>query len=129
MRLPAAILASLALAACVHKIDIQQGNHVTQDLVAKLKVGMTKTDVRLLLGTPLLTDVFHANRWDYYFSNVKGGKPENRTQLSVFFESDKLVRVSGEGRPVSVATPAAPVPAATPPAAATPAQATTPAAK
>ena len=111
MRLLAVLLAALALSGCVYKIDVQQGNYVTQDVVAKLKKGMSKSDVKGLLGTPLLVDPFHANRWDYYFSNVKGGKAEDRTRLSVLFESDKVVSFTGEARPASqpsVATPLEP---------------------
>jgi len=113
MRLLVSLLAALALSGCgfVYKIDVQQGNYVTQDLVAKLKPGMTKAEVRQLLGTPLLIDAFHANRWDYYFSNVKGRRAEDRSRLSVFFENDKVVSFTGEGRP---ALPP-PVGATTPP--------------
>src|SRR5205823_15070313 len=98
MRFIAVFLLVLA-AGCVHKIDIQQGNYVTQDLADRLKTGMTKAEVKQLLGTPLLADAFHANRWDYYFSNVKGGKADNRTRLSVFFENDKVASFTGEARP------------------------------
>jgi outer membrane protein assembly factor BamE len=119
MRLLALTLAALALSGCVYKIDVQQGNYVTQDVAAKLKNGMTKAEVRQLLGTPLLVDTFHSNRWDYYFSNVKGGKAENRSRLSVFFESDKVVNFIGEARPappppVVVAPAAAPAPVSPP---------------
>ena len=122
MRLLAPIIAALALAGCsfVYTIDVQQGNYVTQDVAAKLKTGMTKAEVRQLLGTPLLIDAFHANRWDYFFSSVKGGKAENRTRLSVFFENDKVVNFIGEARPAlpaPVNVPAAP--ASVPPATAT----------
>ncbi len=128
MRLLVTLLASLALAGCVYKIDVQQGNYVTQDVVAKLKKGMTKSEVKQLLGTPLLSDAFHANRWDYFFSNVKGGKPEDRTRLTVFFEEDKLVSVMGDVRPAAAAqaAPKAAAPAAPAPAKAAPAQAATP---
>ena len=114
MRLLVTLLASLALAGCVYKIDVQQGNYVTQDVAAKLKKGMTKSEVKQLLGTPLLSDAFHANRWDYFFSNVKGGKPENRTRLTVFFEEDKVVSVMGDARPAaeSQVAPKAAAPAA-----------------
>ena len=121
MRLLAPILFPLVLAGCglVHTIDVQQGNYVAQDVAAKLKTGMTKSEVRTLLGTPLLVDPFHNNRWDYFFSNVKGRKPENRTRLSVFFENDKVVNFIGEARPalpapVNVPAPTPNVPAATP---------------
>jgi outer membrane protein assembly factor BamE len=128
MRLLVPLLASLALAGCVYKIDVQQGNYVTQDVVAKLKKGMTKSEVKLLLGTPLLNDAFHANRWDYFFSNVKGGKPEDRTRLTVFFEDDKLVSVMGDVRPAAAAqvAPKAVAPAAPAQATPPPAQAATP---
>lgn len=113
MRLLAPFLAAILVSSCglVYTLDVQQGNYVTQDLVAKLKAGMTKSEVRQLLGTPLLIDAFHSNRWDYYFSNVKGGKAEDRTRLSVFFENDKVVSFTGEARPAaqpSVATPMEP---------------------
>ena len=99
MRFIVVFLLSLAVAGCVYKIDIQQGNYVTQDLVERLKPGMTKAEVKTLLGTPLLADAFHANRWDYYFSNVAGRRGEEKAKLSIFFENEKLVSVAGEGRP------------------------------
>ncbi len=121
MRLLAPILAALALAGCglVYTIDVQQGNYVAQDVAAKLNVGMTKAEVRQLLGTPLLIDPFHNNRWDYFFSSVKAGKAANRTRLSVFFENDKVANFIGEARPalpapVNVPVPAAAAPASTP---------------
>jgi outer membrane protein assembly factor BamE len=101
MRLLVSLLIAAALAGCglVYKIDVQQGNYVTQDLVDKLKPGMTKAEVRQLLGTPMLIDVFHANRWDYYFSNVKAGKAQDRSRLSIRFENDKVAAITGAGRP------------------------------
>src|SRR5438477_12592625 len=101
MRLLASLVAAFALSSCglVYRIDIQQGNYVTEELAAKLKPGMTKAEVRQLLGTPLLIDAFHANRWDYYFSNVKAGRAEDRSRLSIFFENDKVASFTGEGRP------------------------------
>ena len=120
MRLLAPILFPLVLAGCglVYTIDVQQGNYVAQDVAAKLKTGMTKAEVRQLLGTPLLVDPFHNNRWDYFFSSVKRGKAENRTRLSVFFENDKVVNFIGDARPALPAPVNVPVPAAssTPPA-------------
>ncbi|HSQ05349.1 MAG TPA: outer membrane protein assembly factor BamE, partial [Burkholderiales bacterium] len=50
-----------------YKIDVQQGNYITQDMVAKLKPGMTRSQVRFILGTPLIADPFHAQRWDYLY--------------------------------------------------------------
>jgi outer membrane protein assembly factor BamE len=101
MRILAPLFIAATLSGCglVYRIDVQQGNYVTQDLVDRLKPGMTKAEVKQILGTPLLIDVFHANRWDYYFSNVKGGKAQDRSRISVFFENDKVARFTGGGRP------------------------------
>ena len=126
MRLIALLAVALLLSGCSfpYRIDVQQGNYVPEDVAAKVQVGMTKPQVRALLGTPLLNDIFHGNRWDYFFSNVKGGKADERTRLSVFFENDKVVRVEGKARP---ALPAPVV--ATPSAVAAPAAPATPAAR
>ncbi|HQZ45188.1 MAG TPA: outer membrane protein assembly factor BamE [Usitatibacteraceae bacterium] len=109
MRLLASFFLSLALAGCgsiVHRIDIQQGNLVAPETFARLKPGMTKSEVRLLLGTPLLTDVFHADRWDYYFRNEKRGRLVEENRFVVFFEKERMVRV--EGGPTLSAAGAAP---------------------
>ena len=113
MRLLASLVAAFVLSSCglVYRIDIQQGNYVTEELAAKLKPGMTKAEVRQLLGTPLLIDVFRSNRWEYYFSSVKGGKPEPASRLSIVFENDKVVSFAGQGRsgpPPAVGTSASP---------------------
>ena len=101
MHLPAILLLSACLAGCglVYKIDVQQGNYLTQDAAARLKVGMSKAEVRQVLGTPLLSDAFHANRWDYYFSNVQGGKREDGKRFTVLFENEKVVSFSGNTQP------------------------------
>jgi outer membrane protein assembly factor BamE len=79
-----------------YRIDIQQGNYISSDMVAQLKPGMSKEQVRLALGTPLLTDIFHADRWDYvYWYERAGAKPEQR-KLTVFFEDGKLTRLDGD---------------------------------
>ncbi|MBZ0090894.1 MAG: outer membrane protein assembly factor BamE [Sulfuricellaceae bacterium] len=79
-----------------YKIDVQQGNVVTQDMVSKLKAGMTKSQVRYVLGTPLLMDIFHANRWDYVYRYVKAGRLTEERRLTLFFDGDKLQRVTGD---------------------------------
>jgi len=93
-----------ALNACggfgVYKIDVQQGNLITQDQLAKIKPGMSRLDVRNLLGTPLLQDVFNGNRWDYYFSNEQGkygpfGRESMKYKATVFFENEKVAKVEG----------------------------------
>jgi len=81
-----------------YKIDIQQGNVLTQDMVAQLRPGLSKDQVRFILGTPVLMDMFHANRWDYVYRLQKGstGEVEIR-QFSTFFDDDdRLVRVGGD---------------------------------
>jgi len=124
MRIAAPIIAAflaLATSGCIYKLDVQQGNVVTQESASKLKKGMTKSEVRQLLGTPLLMDPFHGNRWDYFFSTEVRGKLVERNKLSVFFENDKLVSLAGDIKP------AAPAPGASAPAAAATPAATAPA--
>jgi|SRR5690242_19140454 len=101
MRLPAILLLSTCLAGCglVYKIDVQQGNYLTQDAAARLKVGMSKAEARQVLGTPLLSDAFHANQWDYYFSNVQAGHRGDSKRFTVWFENDKVVSFSGNTQP------------------------------
>jgi outer membrane protein assembly factor BamE len=79
-----------------YKIDIQQGNAMDEQAVTKLKPGMTKAEVRALLGSPLLQDPFHADRWDYVFRWSKSGKLAEERTLAVFFDQDKLKRVDGD---------------------------------
>src|SRR5688572_26872221 len=108
--LPALLLAAL-LPACKsvdmpklpgvtpYRMVIQQGNFISQEMVAQLKPGMSKEQVRFVLGTPLVTDIFHADRWDYvFYREMPDGKREQRN-LSVVFEKDKLARVLGDLMP------------------------------
>ncbi len=101
-----------------HKIDIQQGNAVTQEMVAKLQPGMTRSQVRFVLGTPLLVDPFRADRWDYFYSYAKRGEVVEQRKLAVFFKDDKLVRLEGDVIPAKPAAAKAvadtPKPAAAP---------------
>lgn len=98
------LLLSSFLAACnplgvfsVYRMEIQQGNYVTQEMVTQLQPGMTRDQVRFVLGTPLLTDIFHDNRWDYVYRRTRANSREvDERRLSVFFEADKLVRVEGD---------------------------------
>lgn len=81
-----------------HRIDIRQGNLVTQEMVSSLKPGLTKDQVRFMLGTPLVADIFHADRWDYVYRFVPGRHPAGVEQrhLAVFFQDGRLVRVEGD---------------------------------
>ena len=94
----------LALAGCsfpgVYKIDIQQGNVVTQDMIDQLRPGMTRKQVRFIMGNPLITDTFHADRWDYLYSLQPGGGERQQERISIFFNSsDQLSGLSGDFRP------------------------------
>jgi len=91
-----------------YRIDVRQGNFVTQDMVARLKPGMSRDQVRFALGTPLVTDIFHADRWDYVYRFQPGhGEPQVR-RLVVFFVDGKLARVGGDVTAETEATAAAP---------------------
>lgn len=116
------------LAACnplralsVYTMEIQQGNYLTQEMVSKLQAGMTRDQVRFVLGTPLLVDIFHENRWDYVYRRRRADSREvEERRLSVFFDNDRLVRIEGDvsagletGASPGAAAPAAATPAAT----------------
>ncbi|MSQ67060.1 MAG: outer membrane protein assembly factor BamE [Gammaproteobacteria bacterium] len=85
----------------VHRIDVQQGNVITQDMLAQLKVGMEKKKVSLLMGTPVIIDTFHDNRWDYLYTFQKGRHLSKRRHVILFFEDNKLVSVSGDVLPAT----------------------------
>lgn len=81
-----------------YKIDVQQGNVLTQEMVSQLKPGQTRDQVRFILGTPLIADVFHQQRWDYVYSYRSGrtGSLEQR-KFSVYFDKENLLeRVGGD---------------------------------
>ena len=79
-----------------YKPEIQQGNYLSQEIIAQVKPGMSREQVRFLLGTPLLTDIFHADRWDYvYWREAENGKRESR-RVALFFNDGKLERVQGD---------------------------------
>ena len=79
-----------------YRIDIQQGNVVTQEMVSKLKAGLTRSQVRFVLGSPLVVDMFHSDRWDYIYLLQRQGKPDDRRRLTVIFDGDKLLRLEGD---------------------------------
>lgn len=92
------LIFSLLISSCsLYKIDVQQGNVITQEMLDQLELGMSSRKVRFIMGTPLLRDTFHQNRWDYLFSFLEGktGKRQQQT-ISLFFdEQDRLIRVAG----------------------------------
>lgn len=117
---PALSLAALALAASlvagcsavdtylptmrsfgVYKLDINQGNFLSQDMVEKLKVGQTKAQVRLVLGTPLIVSVFRDDRWDYVYEFTRQGRVLEHRTFTVYFVDGKLARWEGDEVPPS----------------------------
>ncbi len=85
------------LAACAHKIDIQQGNVITQEQLSLLKPGMDRNQIRQLIGSPMLIDPFHADRWDYYYSMKAGREPVVRYRATLFFSNERLLRIERNG--------------------------------
>ncbi len=110
------LVTALLLSACakfgVYRLDVQQGNLVTQEQLAKVKPGMSRIDVRNLLGTPLLQDAFKADRWDYFFSDDRNsgsklnpfGRDSQQFKVAISFAQDKVTRIDGEASPVEILT-------------------------
>jgi outer membrane protein assembly factor BamE len=106
MKLPLLIAVPL-LAACSstsgitsylspYRVDVRQGNYVSQEMVVQLKPGQTRDQVRFILGSPLVTDIFHADRWDYVYRFKPGRGEAQERRLTVFFVDNKLSRVAGD---------------------------------
>ncbi len=99
---PLALLAALSVAlltGCgswgfpgVYRINVEQGNIVTQEMIDQLKPGMTRRQVRYILGTPLVEDPFHSARWEYLYMLRNGNDTLREQRLTVYFEGDKLLR-------------------------------------
>ena len=117
------IFISMLLASCggisklpsfaPHKIEIRQGNLVTPEMRSKLKLGMSRTQVRAALGSPLINDALHANRWDYAYRLEQDGKLTEQQRMTVYFDGDALTRIDDGTMPPQpvvasavVATPA-----------------------
>ena len=99
MRLSFPLLLALSLGACgfvgfpgVYKIDVEQGNIVTREMVAQRKPNMSRRQVRFILGTPLLEDPFDQSRWDYPYVKRNGLKILSESKLTVYFDGDTLMR-------------------------------------
>ena len=86
----------------VYKMDINQGNYLSQDMVDKLKVGMTQSQVKQLLGTPLVTSPFRRDRWDYVYEYTRQGQVIEHRNFTVHFADGKLTRWEGDAMPPSV---------------------------
>ena len=85
----------------VYKLDINQGNYISQDMVDKLKAGQTRAQVRTVLGTPLITSAFRDNRWDYVYEYQRNGRVREHRQFTVYFKEDTLARWEGDEMPQS----------------------------
>lgn len=87
----------LLLSACVYRIDIQQGNVLDEEAIDQVEVGMSRSAVQFLLGTPTVADTFHQERWDYPYY-LKRGRSRNidRRWLVVYFDGDEVVRLDRE---------------------------------
>ena len=83
----------------VYKMTVQQGNIVTEEMIDRLEPGMTRNQVRYLLGTPVLVDIFHTDRWFYTYTIRRGHQDMEKRPLVVFFDGDEMVRVEGFIRP------------------------------
>ena len=80
----------------VYRIDVQQGNVLSEDMLAQLSPGMEKRKVRFLLGTPMLIDTFNQDRWDYIYTYSRRGGAVEQRQVTLFFEDDRLERIEGD---------------------------------
>lgn len=97
----------IALAGCgsnfgfpgVYRINVEQGNVVTEEMVEQLRPGLNRRQVRYIMGTPLIEDAFHENRWDYRYLLRNGNESLSETQLTLWFEGDELARVEGTDAP------------------------------
>ncbi|MFZ2302220.1 MAG: outer membrane protein assembly factor BamE [Gallionella sp.] len=76
-----------------YKMDIRQGNYITPEMREKLKLGMNKSQVRYVLGTPMISDAFHGNRWDYVYRLERDGRVIEEQRLTLYFDGDNLVKI------------------------------------
>jgi outer membrane protein assembly factor BamE len=97
----ALVLFSPLLSSCApYKMDIRQGNFVTPEMREKLKLGMTRQQVHYVLGTPMINDAFHADRWDYVYRMEHGKKLIEEHKLTLYFEGDNLMRMVDDNQPL-----------------------------
>jgi outer membrane protein assembly factor BamE len=105
------LLTSLTLVSCstilnnlpgVYTLEIQQGNIIDQAMIDQLRPNMSKRQVLYIMGSPMLDDVFHKNRWDYVYSNQPSGEDRVQKQVSLFFENDQIVSIQGDFRPGAI---------------------------
>jgi len=102
------VLGTVFLGACsvpdlqfpgVYKIPIQQGNIITQDMIDQLQPGMTRRQVIFVMGTPMVRDPFHQDRWDYVYNYQPGGGTRGQEMVTIYFEDDVLTQITGDFKP------------------------------
>ncbi|MEQ1638230.1 MAG: outer membrane protein assembly factor BamE [Methylococcales bacterium] len=107
---PIVLVASLTLTACstvmeylpgIYKVDIKQGNIIDQAMIDQLSPNMTKRQVLYVMGSPMLSDFFHKQRWDYIYSTREAGDPKIQKRVALFFNGDELVKIEGDFTPSS----------------------------
>ena len=86
----------------VYRSTIQQGNVITQEMVDRLKPGMTQRQVRFILGEPILGNTFRDERWDYVYTVQVGAQPRRQQRLTIWFDSDALARFEGDFVPTAI---------------------------
>ncbi|HJW80602.1 MAG TPA: outer membrane protein assembly factor BamE, partial [Acidiferrobacterales bacterium] len=106
--LPIVLLLATMAGGCnlLYKPEVQQGTLLSTEMLANLKPGMTKRQVRLLLGSPPISDTFHPERWDYVYSVSRVGEKVTPQHLTLYFRSDTLVRADGDLAPAALVKPA-----------------------
>jgi outer membrane protein assembly factor BamE len=88
------LVTGVFLSACIYRIDIQQGNLLEEDVIEQVEVGMTRSQVQFLLGSPMVEDAFHQQRWDYtYYLKLGRSRDIDRRWLIVYFEGDRVVTI------------------------------------
>lgn len=111
------VLVSMLLAACSnfsdylptfrpYKVEIRQGNLITQDMRAKIRLGMSQAQVKAALGAPLISDPYHADRWDYFYSFAQQGELQEQQRLTLYFSKGALKRIV-DATPLKPAEPVA----------------------
>jgi outer membrane protein assembly factor BamE len=94
------VVSAVLASGCVYKMNIQQGNYLVPDSVSQLKEGMTRSQVRFLLGTPMVPVAFDDSRWDYYYYfNSRKFKEPLKRRLTVYFADEKVARFENQGVP------------------------------
>ena len=80
----------------MYKVVVSQGNLVDQEMLGKLEIGMTESQVKFVMGTPLISDTFYPNRWDYFTTVTQGDSVYTQQKIILFFDENKLVKWEGE---------------------------------